>query len=275
MGESMRKLKGLFGGRKPVDKTGILLAMPSLEGFNRTEQVMLGAVSGAVSVRHDMPYLVEPYGLLNRYPVSDARNECTQHFMEQTQHEYLAFWDHDMVPPSNWYDLIGKGDIVSGVTFMWDAARKPHQRLQMNQFLISERNVSETLIPALRTEPYEVDIVGTACMVIHRRVFEKLGPRPFKEPVGPDGKRAMGEDMAFCREARSHGFKVTIIPTVIFEHVKTVGLVAVWESFTEISQLSYKAGYIAGMKKATQAQADACDPIPLPTMSEQIEGGAA
>jgi hypothetical protein len=224
-----------------------------------------------------MPYNIEPFGLNNRYPICDARNDCTQHFYEQTQHEYLAFWDHDMIPPDNWLDLIGKGDIVSGLTFMWRAAEKnPLHRLQFNQFMINEANQSQSLAPVIRTEPYEVDIVGTACMVIHRRVFDRLGPRPFKEPVGTDGRRAMGEDMAFCREARTAGFKVTIIPSVVFNHVKDVGLLEMWEALCAMSKLSYKSGYDKAVEDIRAGVEQAAESVQAPTLDGQVAqaGGA-
>jgi hypothetical protein len=274
MGEARRKLAAVFG-RKPVVKTGVLLAMPTLGGYNRIEQVMIGMLSAGVSARPDVPYLVEPYSIQHRYPVSDARNDCTQHFMEQTSHEYLMFWDHDMIPPTNWFELIGRGDIVSGLTLMWNASSPAHQRIQFNQFQINNRNVSETVLPQHDGKPYEVDVVGTACMAIHRRVFEKLGPRPFKEPIGPGGKRAMGEDMAFCREARAAGFRVTIIPDVVFNHVKEVGLVEVYESMRAYMEIGRKAGYARAIQELREAAAAAGQPEP--TFADQVAqaGGAA
>jgi len=232
-------------------KPGILLALPSLEGFSRTEQVLRALVAGALSARPDFPYIVDPMVLTSRYPVSDARNDCTQHFMENTDHEYLMFWDDDQIPPDNWGDLIGKGDIVSGTTFMWSASRPPIKRLQVNQFKINDQNISETLSPRLEGDPYEVDVVGTACMVIHRRVFERLGPRPFSEPVGPDGRRSMGEDMAFCRAARAAGFRITVVPTVHFDHVKSVGLFDMLQWGMAMCTLATQQGYQKGFDDAT------------------------
>ena len=93
-------------------------------------------------------------------------------------------------------------------------------------------------------------------MAIHRRVFERLGPRPFKEPTGPDGKRAMGEDMAFCREAGSAGFKVTIVPSVVYNHVKPVGLRELYESLLAYAAAGKKAGYAAGYQEGLKASAE-------------------
>jgi hypothetical protein len=247
-------------------KGGVLLALPSLHGFSRTEQLF------RTSELARAPFHIEPYLLLYKSPVSDARNECTQYFYEKTKLDYLYFWDHDMIPPPNWTHLIGRGDVVSGITFMWNGNRKPNQRLQMNQFIINDQNVSETVIPVIRSAPYEVDQVGTACMVIHRRVFDKLGPRPFQEPTGPDGKKQMGEDMYFCRAVRGANFKITIIPSVQFNHVKEVGLNEVYETICEMMKMAGEAGY---QRAVEEIKAQVAASQPQPNLDQQMGGGAA
>ena len=242
-----RRLMG--GGEGGPKKIGVMLAMPSSRGWSRTEQVQMAALGGAFSVRPDFPFMIEPFSLLYKEPVDLARNLCVRHFLEKTTHEYLAFWDHDAIPPPDFWGLFGKGDIVSGVTFMWDGQREPLKRIQFNQFRIDSRGKSNTVVPTMEEmslPSYEVDIVGTHCMVIRRRVFEKLGPSPFKIPLGPDGVGLMGEDMYFCRAARAAGFKIQIIPSMSFEHLKEVGLSLVWESCLHFLEGGKKAGYALG-----------------------------
>ena len=270
MGEARRRFQ-MFGGK--THKTGVLVCLPSHRAYNHTAQVGEAYNAGLATARQDVPYDIGFYPLLYRYPVSDARNECTQFFVEKTKFEYLYFWDHDMIPPENWMDLVGKGDIVSGWTLMWDGSRPAQKRIQANHFIVNEKNTAETLVPSPQEAPHEVDIVGTACMVIHRRVFERLGPRPFKEPVGPDGKRMMGEDMAFCREARAAGFKVTIIPSVRFNHVKEVGLIEVYEAMLAYAEFGRRAGYQQAVAEIQAAASGA----PAPTLAQEMAqaGGAA
>ncbi len=233
-------------GFRPKPKTGVLMAYPSLPATNRTEQVVQAHVVGAMAMRGDCPYVVEAYAMLNRSPVSEARNACAEYFMRETSHEYLMFLDADMGHPANWYDLLGKGDIVSGLTLTWDPTRAPADRLMFNQYVVNDAGQTETAMPPGGTDPYHVDDVGAACVVIRRAVFEALGPRPFKEAtVHGEGR----EDILFCRAAKAAGFKVTVVPTVLFEHFKTVGLFCVLETIRAIAAQSFQQGY-----KAAQAE---------------------
>lgn len=260
-------------------KRGVLVAVPSHSGFVRAEGYMKAWGGGAASMQSGFPFILEPYMVLERYPIADARNDCSEYFMDQTSHEHLVMIDDDMGWPDNWPSMVGHGDIVSGLTWMWCAARPPEKRLQFNQFKINKDGVSETVRPEFGDmKPYYVDIVGTACMVIHRRVFEKLGPRPFEEITGPDGKRAMGEDMAFCRKARAAGFKVQIRPDVIFNHFKTVGLKEVYESMAALTSIAHRTGYEEGVKAAlAEIRKHGSQEAAGPALKEAIAaaGGAA
>lgn len=256
----MARIRAKLRGEQPK-KAGVLLALPALRGESHTTQVLCAVMAGAISARPDWPYYVEPYGLMYRSPVDAAMNGLVKHFME-SDHEYLAIWDHDAIPPPNWYELIGRGDIVSGVTWMWDAERDPVKRLQFNQFRLNKRDQAITVVPTpdeLSAESYEVDIVGTHCMVIHRRVFDKLGMRPFIEPAGPDGARLMSCDVYFCRAAKVAGFKVQIIPSVIFDHVKATGLKGVYEALVSMMHLGRRSGYAVGYQDAKAGNPSALD----------------
>jgi hypothetical protein len=242
-------MKLLNFGKPKRGKRGVLMAYPSLNGYSRTEQILEAQRAGFDMTLPGFPWLIEPYGLLHVSPVSEARNQCVDRFYNHTAHEFLYFVDHDMIPPDNWHDLLGHGDIVSGITFMWDARREPEKRLLFNQFKLNEDGVSESVAPRYYDKPYEVDIVGTACMVISRRVFDKLGPRPFTDIKASDGHRLIGEDMDFCRKARAAGFKVIIRPNVIFNHYKEVGLREVHETLAALTKVASQAGYEAGFKE--------------------------
>lgn len=57
----------------------------------------------------------------------------------------------------------------------------------------------------------EVDMIGTAVMLISTRVFEKMGPPFFKFEDCPERPLDFfGEDQFFCKKARDLGFKVWI-----------------------------------------------------------------
>lgn len=80
----------------------------------------------------------------------------------------------------------------------------------------------------------EVPAFGSGCMAVRMSVFERLS-RPFfqidvdendSERVG----RAEGEDMGFCRRARTAGVRLHIARGVAAGHLRTVNLLKVYES---------------------------------------------
>jgi hypothetical protein len=67
--------------------------------------------------------------------------------------------------------------------------------------------------PELKIEPdgvYEVEQLGGGCLLVARRVFEKLGHFAFQTPVIEKfgGHCMYPEDLYFCDEARKAGFKI-------------------------------------------------------------------
>lgn len=80
-----------------------------------------------------------------------------------------------------------------------------------------------------RNKLFEVDVVGSGCLLIHRDVFQKLPPvRPdlgrhwfswqvdqkdLNPPGGPTS-----EDFVFCAWARAHGYKILVDPQVRCKH---------------------------------------------------------
>lgn len=67
----------------------------------------------------------------------------------------------------------------------------------------------------------EMDWCGMGFCLINRRVFETI-PAPWYElPIEQEGKhyRAYGEDVAFCRKAKEHGFKTYVHGGCEVEHL--------------------------------------------------------
>lgn len=69
---------------------------------------------------------------------------------------------------------------------------------------------------------HEVQAVGAAGMLIHRRVFDALTD-PWFEAGKVDGQ-ALGEDLWFCQKARDAGFPVHVDPTVTLGHLAPVSI---------------------------------------------------
>lgn len=73
---------------------------------------------------------------------------------------------------------------------------------------------------------YEPDTVvkcsgtGSACILIHRSVFEKLGPDPYNPLRNPTTGELIGEDLSFCARAAEHDIPVHVHTGVPTSHLK-------------------------------------------------------
>jgi hypothetical protein len=65
---------------------------------------------------------------------------------------------------------------------------------------------------------------GSACVLIHRSVFEKLGPNPYNQLFNESTQTMQGEDMSFCARAQQAGFPVYVHTGVRTTHHKEVWL---------------------------------------------------
>lgn len=78
---------------------------------------------------------------------------------------------------------------------------------------------------------FEVDAVGTAGMLIRRRVWEAL-PFPWFTCGEMGNREVLSEDLYFCTEARKAGFKVHVDLDRWFGHLMTAGVRAARDSRT-------------------------------------------
>lgn len=71
----------------------------------------------------------------------------------------------------------------------------------------------------------EVDFIGTGFLMVHRRVFEKIGEKWFDymyDPARPDVM--IGEDLSFCHRVQDAGFKILLDTNVQLGHRKLTTL---------------------------------------------------
>jgi GT2 family glycosyltransferase len=70
----------------------------------------------------------------------------------------------------------------------------------------------------------EVDVGGSGCMLIARRVLEALAPIPFRCGNDENGIQIYGEDFMFCEKAREKGFSIWSHFDYVCHHYKEVDL---------------------------------------------------
>lgn len=135
--------------------------------------------------------------------------------------QWLMFLDDDVIPPADAVSRLMRHhqDIVSGLYFR---RQEPICPVAMK---IDAEGKSQWVTTWSPPECIlEIDLVGAGCLLIHRRVLERVPPPWFdweigKEPAAPRGRGAMSEDFVFCMNAKRAGFKVMLDTSIRCEHV--------------------------------------------------------
>lgn len=165
-----------------------------------------------MSLMHDLGRdKVRYYQELGDAMIYHARNKLAKYFLEFTKCEWSLWFDDDMIAPigrAGWYKFIGNlpsqfpddfagvntverllshGKTVVGGTYF---GRQRTGRLVSSAFAVHHIDrAARTFQPGL----FEVDWIGTGCLLVHRSVFEdiqkafpELGPTngfDYNEPV--------------------------------------------------------------------------------------------
>ncbi len=157
-------------------------------------------------------------------PVSVARNKCVEEFINQG-YDYLFFIDADTVPPVDAIKkmLAAKKKIISGVTcnlkLCEDGVLRP---APMVMKYADPKKPEDGLLPILKREGVEeVDGFGMSCCLIHKSIFDGWKKPWFTEQfVAEKGKKAIGEDLLFCRKAKEKGIKLYADFSIHCDHHK-------------------------------------------------------
>jgi hypothetical protein len=75
---------------------------------------------------------------------------------------------------------------------------------------------------------YEVRLLGTAGMMVHRRVFEALEPPYFRAGISNE-VGLVGEDFDFCERVREAGFRIFADTTIALGHITASTLLPVFD----------------------------------------------
>lgn len=154
--------------------------------------------------------------------VQEHRNLVVREFL-RTECTHLWFIDADTIPPRSlrWLDFLSDSVQILGcpypgyvnTTVYWHVYRK------------KDRHYASIVRKNWPNEPiFEVDALGTGCIVISREVFLKINrPDPFCLVRHQDG-RIGTEDYFFSNEAQNAGFKLWACPKYTCGHIKDVNL---------------------------------------------------
>ncbi len=160
-------------------------------------------------------------------PTDSNRNHIVADFLK-TDMDYLAMFDCDTYPLLNPFNMLDSNkDVIGGAYFGWGKNGLRFHVYQKNK----EKSLAKIQYlqypPAKRGGLQKVDAVGAGCMLIKRRVLEKI-KKPFAYIYEPHiGRLKMSDDIAFCYRCQKAGFEVWVNWDHIASHFKTVDLLAV------------------------------------------------
>jgi len=157
-----------------------------------------------IRISHDKRHDVSVVRNAQR-PISSNRNEIAEWFLAETDHDWLCMIDSDNPPILNPLDLIEHDcDVVGCVTPLW----KPVDGWKPTIWSAFVRKRGKLVQAPPGRGLVEVDALSTGCILIARRVLQKLMPRAFDDVFDDNGVMCLEHDLAFCQRAKDAGFKV-------------------------------------------------------------------
>ena len=172
-------------------------------------------------------------------------------FLEQG-HDFLLLVDDDNPPLENPLDLVDLDlDVVGLPTPIWHNDTPGGRPYLTNVWKQRPNTVLEDGIHSLDSTQgfegkglYEVDVVGTGCILIARRVLLELMRRcegdpmntPFMRKWNDKGLVEMGNDFSFCLRAKEAGFRIWANYDYMCEHINEVGIGEVVNAFGSMNR---------------------------------------
>lgn len=179
----------------------------------------------------DKIQFVYPEVLVQRIFHDFARNCYVEEFLK-SDCDVMWFLDSDVSPPSNlWDEYLKNYD-------SWDAAGAPYPVFitptgttdgPQVVYTVYKRGQTGLHAASVSREGTDfVDGIATGCIMLKRKVFEKLS-KPYFEFKYDAETREMteGEDLGFCRKLNEQGYKFFIDYSKVCKHYKKVCLLDV------------------------------------------------
>ena len=186
-------------------------------------KLAIGIPYGARNLKHDVGFswlgLVWPSNV-NRtlyvipgQPVEVARELCALNCIRDNV-RYLLFLDDDVEVPQDTVRRLlttlkrnPEAGAVGGVYY---------QKITPTEPVVYRRNGEGASWDWTPGDIFEVEGIGTGCLLIDCEVFKKI-PRPWFQWV-EEGGVTLGEDIGFCNKLREAGYKVLCDSNVLCVH---------------------------------------------------------
>lgn len=177
-----------------------------------------------INLSHDNRYkikIVYP----NYRPEENNYNITTRKFMEDTDFDYLLLFNDDGCPTRNPLDLVELDkDIIVCPTLQWNNSDSDFPLYWVAMDKVKDGWMEHKEKVGLQ----EVDAVGTANMLVARRVLERVGA-PFMRIWDKHGRAEVGLDFNFCERAKEHGFSVWAHYDYLSCHFKEINLLEIYK----------------------------------------------
>lgn len=187
--------------------------MPGAWEFGSPSVLVVILTRGTVPIQWAAGYrrLQIPVGgkeiFLAGMPFDHARNVGAESAIANS-YKWLFFLDDDVIPPDNVIERLCNHnlDIVSGLYHRRHSGLEP---VMLNNVQGGRQYITDYTPGSI----VKADYVGAGCLLIHRRVLEKIqypwfewlcDRRDLKEP------QRISEDYAFCDKARKYGFQIHV-----------------------------------------------------------------
>jgi hypothetical protein len=156
------------------------------------------------------------YMFLSGLPFDHARNKGVEKVLEDG-YNWLFFLDDDVVVPHDTIDrLIAHGrDIVSGIYYRRADPIVPVMMVEADPKPVWATQFTPGNVVA-------VDLVGSGCLLIHRRVLERVEKPWFEWLLDRDDieeSQKCSEDFAFSRKAKKAGFEILVDTSIKCQHI--------------------------------------------------------
>jgi hypothetical protein len=176
-------------------------------------------------------------------PHDAARNTIVHEYKNNREdYTHVLMIDSDCSPPDNILELAKLDmDVVGPIIFSYQEG---------HPFALILKAVPEGYQQIKKVPPntlMEVDATGTGCLMVARRVFERIPPPWFRFSYTEGGLLKSGEDFNFCKLVKSHGFKIHVHTGFMASHYATVDLRKINDLLCQVRLDSLKEGKESGI----------------------------
>jgi SAM-dependent methyltransferase len=223
--------------RKRRRKKKIMIACPNEAWIHKGLLEWFGKTAGDREL--NAQYNIS-FNLRDMKVIDNNRNWIVKDFLSWGG-DFLVFVDSDNPPVKNPLELIKLNkDVMALPTPVWNS-----KRYQVGGFPIYLNcmdyvaNVDGWIEHTPKAGLQEIDAAGTGCIIIAKRVLEKVKPA-FQRRWTEDGTASHGSDFEFCRRVKEEGFRIWAHYDYLCQHVKEIDLLIAYQLMCvrDISQIN-------------------------------------